>query len=216
MKKPRIWRISGFLQSCKAVRVKLGLSSPGLVSAPSFGFLLPLPIPQFSPRQDTDTYTPIFFFHSSFIEMKLHITKFTCFFFKIFLIFFLFFVFVFFTVVGFVTHWNVSAMESLRFERYNSVVFSISSVQFSRSVVSESLWLPVHHQLLEPTQTHVHWVDDAIQPSHPLSSPSPPTLNLSQHQGLFQWVSSSHEVAKVLEFQLQHQTFQWTPRTDLL
>ena len=66
------------------------------------------------------------------------------------------------------------------------------------------------------TQAHVHWVGDAIQPSHPLSSPSPPTFNLSQHQGLFQWVSSSHQVAKVLEFQLQHQPFQWTPRTDLL
>ena len=76
--------------------------------------------------------------------------------------------------------------------------------------------LPVHHQLLESTQTHVHWVGDAIQPSHPLSFPSPPALNLSQHQGLFQWVSSSHQVAKVLEFQLQHQSFQWTPRTDLL
>ena len=62
--------------------------------------------------------------------------------------------------------------------------------------------LPVYHQLPESTQTHVHWVGDAIQPSHPLSSPSPPTLNLSQHQGLFKWVSSSHEVAKVLEFQL--------------
>ena len=60
------------------------------------------------------------------------------------------------------------------------------------------------------------WVGDAIQPSHPLSSPSPPALNPSQHQGLFQWVSSSNEVAKVLEFQLQHQSFQWTPRTDLL
>ena len=76
--------------------------------------------------------------------------------------------------------------------------------------------LPVHHQLPESTQTHVHRVDDAIQPSHPLSSPSPPALNLSQHQGLFQWVNSSHEVAKVLEFQLQHQSFHWTPRTDLL
>ena len=76
--------------------------------------------------------------------------------------------------------------------------------------------LPVHHQLLELTQTHVHWVSDAIQPSHPLLSPSPPTFNLSQHQGLFQWVSPSHQVAKVLEFQLQHQSFQWTPRTDLL
>ena len=76
--------------------------------------------------------------------------------------------------------------------------------------------LPVHHQFLESTETHVHWVGDAIQPSHPLSSPSPPALNLSQHQGLFQWVSSSHQVAKVLEFQLQNQSFQWTPRTDLL
>ena len=68
---------------------------------------------------------------------------------------------------------------------------------------------PVHHQLPEFTQTHVHWVGDAIQPSHPLSSPSPLTFNLSQHQSLFQWVSSLHQVAKVLEFQLQHQTFQW-------
>ena len=75
--------------------------------------------------------------------------------------------------------------------------------------------LPVHHQLPESTQTHVHWVGDAIQPSHPLLSSSP-ALNLSQHQGLFQWVSSSYQVAKVLEFQLQHQSFQWTPRTDFL
>ena len=75
--------------------------------------------------------------------------------------------------------------------------------------------LPVHHQLPESTQTHVHWVGDAIQPAHPLSSPSPPALNLSQHQGLLKWVSSSHQVAKLLEFQLQHQSFQWTPRTDL-
>ena len=76
--------------------------------------------------------------------------------------------------------------------------------------------LPVHHQLPKSTQTHVHCVSDAIQPSHPLSSPSPPALNLSKHQGLFQWVNSLHEVAKVLESQLQHQSFQWTPRTDLL
>ena len=66
---------------------------------------------------------------------------------------------------------------------------------------------PVHHQLLELIQTHVHWVSDAIQPSYPLSSPFPPALNLSQHQGLFRWVSSSHQVAKVLEFQLRHQSF---------
>ena len=73
---------------------------------------------------------------------------------------------------------------------------------------------PVHHQLLELTQTHVYQVGDTIQPSHPLSSPFPPAFNLSQHQGLFQWVSSLHQVAKVLEFQLQHQSFQWIFRTD--
>ena len=76
--------------------------------------------------------------------------------------------------------------------------------------------LPVHHKLPKFTQTHAHWVGDAIQPSHPLLSSSPPAPNPSQHQGPFQWVSSSHEVAKVLEFQLQHQSFQWTTRTDLL
>ena len=76
--------------------------------------------------------------------------------------------------------------------------------------------LPVHHQLPESTQTHIHWVGDVISPSHPLSSPFPPALNLSQCQGLFQWVNSSHQVAKVLEFQLQHQSLQWTLRTDLL
>ena len=104
-------------------------------------------------------------------------------------------------------------------------VKNVISVQFSRS-----LWLfanpgvldcstpglPVRHQLPEFTQTHVHWGGDAIQPSHPLASPSPPTFNLSQHQGLFQWVSSSHQVVKVLEFQLQHQPFQWIFRTDVL
>ena len=76
-----------------------------------------------------------------------------------------------------------------------------------------------HTRLLSPSPTpgscsnYVHQVGDAIQPTHPLSSPSPPALNLSQHQGLFKWVSSYHQVAKVLEFQLQHQSFQWTPRT---
>ena len=75
---------------------------------------------------------------------------------------------------------------------------------------------PVHHQLLELAQAHVYQISDAIQPSHPLSSPSSPAFNLSQHQGLFQWVSSSHQVAKVLEFQLHHQSFQWIFRTDLL
>ena len=99
-----------------------------------------------------------------------------------------------------------------------------SLVQFSRSVVSNSLrahecstpGLPVHHQLPEFTQTHVHLVSDAIQPSHPLSSPSPPAPSPSQHQSLFQWVNSSHEVAKGLEFQLQHHPFQRNPWADLL
>ena len=75
---------------------------------------------------------------------------------------------------------------------------------------------PVHHQLPELAQTHVHQVGDAIQLSHPLSSPSPPAFNLSQHPGLFQWLRSSHHVAKVLEFQLQHQPFQWIFRTYFL
>ena len=76
--------------------------------------------------------------------------------------------------------------------------------------------LPVHHQLLEFTQTHVHRVNDAVQPSHPLLSPSPPAPSPSQHQGLFQWVSCLHPVAKVLELQLQHQSFQWIIKVDLL
>ena len=74
--------------------------------------------------------------------------------------------------------------------------------------------LPVPLPLLEFAQTHVHWVGDAIQPSHPLSSPSPPAFNLSQHQGLFQWVSSLHQVAKVLE--LRHQSLQWIFMIDFL
>ena len=99
------------------------------------------------------------------------------------------------------------------------------SFQFSRSVTSLTLCdpmdysmpgFPVLHYLLELTQTHVHWVSDAIQRSHALSPPSPPAFNLSQHEGLFQWVSSSPQVAKVLEFQLQHQSFQWAFRVDFL
>ena len=74
----------------------------------------------------------------------------------------------------------------------------------------------VHHQLPELAQTYVHWVDDVIQPSPLLSSHSPLTFNLSQHQGLFQWVSSSHQVTKILEFQLQRQSFQWIFRIDFL
>ena len=75
---------------------------------------------------------------------------------------------------------------------------------------------PVLHSLPEFAQTHVHWVHDAIQPSHPQSSPSPPAFNLSQHQGLSQWVSSLHQVAKVLELQLQNQFFQWILRVGII
>ena len=99
--------------------------------------------------------------------------------------------------------------------------YTFNSVQFSCSVMSDICnpmdcsmpGLPVHHQLPEFTQTNVHWVGDSIQTSHPLSSPCPPAFNLSQHQGLFKWVSSLHKVAKVLEFQSQRQ---WPLRTDLL
>ena len=100
------------------------------------------------------------------------------------------------------------------------------SVQFSSVTQScltlcnlmdgSTLGFPVHLQLPELIQTHVHWVSDAIQPFHPLSSPSPPALNLSQYQGLFKSVISLQQVAKVLEFQLQHQSFQKIFRTDLL
>ena len=98
---------------------------------------------------------------------------------------------------------------------YINTLVVISSVQFSRSVVSDSLRPHELQQARPPcpsptpefTQTHIHRVGDAIQPSHPLSSPSPPAPNPSQHQSLFQRVNSSHEVAKVLEFQLQHQSF---------
>ena len=92
------------------------------------------------------------------------------------------------------------------------VLFSHSFVSnFLRLMDCRTPGLPVHHQLPEPAQTHVHRVTDKIQPSHPLSSPSPPNFNLSQHQSLFQWVSFSHQVTKVLELQLQHQSFQWFP-----
>ena len=107
-------------------------------------------------------------------------------------------------------------------------LFLVKGIQFS-SVAQSCLTLcdpmncstpgfPVHHQLLEFTQTQVHWVGDAIQPSHPLLSPSPPAFNLSQHQGLFKWVGSLYQVAKVLELQLQlqHQSVQGIFQTDFL
>ena len=75
---------------------------------------------------------------------------------------------------------------------------------------------PLLHYLPQFAQTYVHWVSDATQPSHPLSPPSPPALNLSQHQGLFQWVGSLHQLVNLLELQLQHQSFQWIFRIDFL
>ena len=103
-----------------------------------------------------------------------------------------------------------------RYSLQFSSVQSLSRVQLCDPMNRSMPGLPDHHHLLGFTQTHVHRIGDAIQPSHPLLSPSPPALNLSQHQGLFQWVSPSHQVAKVLEFQLQHQSFQWIFRIDLL
>ena len=99
-------------------------------------------------------------------------------------------------------------------------------VRFSHSVIScptlcdpmdcSTPSFPIHHQLPELAQTHVHRVGDTIQPSHPLWSPFSLTFNLSQYQGLFQWVSSSHQMAKILEFQLRHQSFQWIFRNDFI
>ena len=93
--------------------------------------------------------------------------------------------------------------------RISVIVFQSSSVAQSClslcNLMNYSMpGLAVHHQLLDPSQTHVHWVDDAIQPSHPLSTPSPPTFTLSQHQGLLKWVSHSQQVARLWKFQVQH------------
>ena len=110
-------------------------------------------------------------------------------------------------------------IEIIMVHRTNNIQFSSvtqSCLALCKAMDCSMPGLPVHHQLSEHTQTHVHWVGDAIQSSHPLWSPSPPALNLSQHQGVFEWVSSSHQVAKILEFQLQHLSFQWISRTDFL
>ena len=141
---------------------------------------------------------------------------------------------VLFQVLRSTLHWKASWIEGIMAcgKSYSCFALShpflavLSSAHFS-SVAQSCLTLcnpmdhstpgfPVHHQHLELAQTHVHWVGDVIQPPHPLSSPSPLAFNLSQHQDLFQWDSSSHQVAKVLEFQLQHQSFQWIFRIDFL
>ena len=113
---------------------------------------------------------------------------------------------------------NKKTSSPLRFwVMYFNAVQSLSCVRlFATPWIAVGQGFPICHQLPDFTQTHVHWVSDAIQPSHPLLSPSPPAFNLSQHQGLFQWVSSSHQGDKVLEFQLQHQSFQWLFNTDFL
>ena len=100
-------------------------------------------------------------------------------------------------------------------------MWSVGSVAQSCSTLCNPMdcstpGFPVHHQLPELAQTHVHQVGDAIQAAHPLSSPSPPAFNLSQHQVLFQWFSCLYQVAKGLELQLQYQSFQWTFRTYFL
>ena len=115
---------------------------------------------------------------------------------------------------------NSNVIEHLK-TKYNKWLAQFSSVAQSCPTLCDPMdcsmpGLPVHCQLPELAQTHVHQVGDAIQPSHPLSSPSLPAFNLPQHQGLFKWISSSNQVARVLEFQLQHQSFQWIFRTDFL
>ena len=118
---------------------------------------------------------------------------------------------VFFTVSSLAS--IIAYNQNLFYEFFSSVTQSCPTL--CDPMNSSMPGLPIHHQLPESTQTHVHLVDDAIQPSHYLPSPYPSVLSLSQHQGLFQQVSSSNQVAKVLELQLQHQSVQWTPRSDL-
>ena len=124
-----------------------------------------------------------------------------------------------------ITHFSVDTKLPSYFLIYlNNEGWVFNAVQFNHSVVTDSLQPheqqharpPVQHQLPEFTQTQVHWVGDAIQPSHLLLSPSPPALNLSQHQGLFQWVSSLHHIATVLALQFQHQYFKWIVTVDFL
>ena len=105
------------------------------------------------------------------------------------------------------TKWSKSERDKIYMYQFSSV--AQSCLPFCDPMACSMPGFPVHYQLPELAQTHVYRVGDAIQPSHPLSSPSPPAFNLSQHQRLFRWISSSHQVARVLEVQLQHQSFQW-------
>ena len=122
---------------------------------------------------------------------------------------------------GMANHYSILAWRISWTKEPDGLQYQFSSVAQSCLILWDPTYcstpgLPVHNQLPKPTLTHVHRVSDVIQPSHPLLSPSPPAFNLPQHQGLFKWVSSSNQVAKLLEFQLQHQSFQWIFRTDLL
>ena len=110
-------------------------------------------------------------------------------------------------------HQSTTELVSLQYHQFSSVTQSCPTPCDPMDCSMPGF--PILHQHLKLAQTHVHGVGDAIQPSHPLSFSSPPALNLSQHQDLFQWVSSLHQVAKILEFQLQHQSFQWIFRIDL-
>ena len=121
---------------------------------------------------------------------------------------------------------SVHGIFQARVLEWGAIAFSITchSVQFSSVPQScptlcdpmnrSTPDLPVHHHLLEFAQVHVHCIGDAIQPSYPLTPSASSALNLSHHQGLFQWVGCSHQMTKILEFQLQHQSFQWAFRVD--
>jgi len=118
-----------------------------------------------------------------------------------------------------ITNFQPNFLEQVSVPNFSNIFITI----FSCKVVSKSLWSHglqharhVLHSLQEFAQIHVLWVIDVIQTSHPISSSSPPVLDLSQHQGLYQWGCSSHQVAKVLQLQLQHQSFQWIFRVDFL
>ena len=116
--------------------------------------------------------------------------------------------------------YHISQIYSRWATRSNSSFSSVQSLKscptlYNLTDCSTSVF-PVQHQLPELAQTHLHRNGDAIQPSHPLSSLSPSAFNLSQHQGLFKWASSSHQVTEVLWFKLQYQSFQWIFRTNFL
>ena len=116
---------------------------------------------------------------------------------------------------------TVSFLNQQCLDGLNSATYLLCSVAQSRLTLCDPMdcstpLFPVHHQFPKHAQTRIHRVSDTIPPSHPLSSPSPPAFSLSQHQGLSQWVSALHQVAKGLELQFSHQSFQWIFKTDLL